>query len=152
MVNTKPLGLGQVPSQVLRELERHEVRIVTVRRERSVFGAPAIRWPASVILSSTQHGQGFGDVPGICPFGRVERGHWRAVCQCGLRITTSPSQTVFGSTRSLRRLARHLPQCDFVAATDPAVLRVLLKVKDVAGRDYWWVECGACDTAWQVPH
>jgi hypothetical protein len=20
------------------------------------------------------------------------------------------------------------------------------------GGEYWWVECGACDPAWQVPH
>jgi hypothetical protein len=26
------------------------------------------------------------------------------------------------------------------------------KVKDGAGGSYWWVECGACNTAWQVPH
>jgi hypothetical protein len=35
---------------------------------------------------------------------------------------------------------------------DPAVLRLVLKVKDGAGGDYWSVECGACDTGWQVPH
>jgi hypothetical protein len=44
------------------------------------------------------------------------------------------------------------PECEFAAATDPAVLRVILKVKDGAGGDYHWVECGACDTAWQVPY
>ena len=42
-------------------------------------------------------------------------------------------------------------ECEFGSATDAAVLRVILKVKDGAGGDYWWVECGACDTAWQVP-
>ena len=30
------------------------------------------------------------------------------------------------------------------------MLRVLLKVTDKG--DYDWVEWGACDTAWQVPH
>jgi hypothetical protein len=29
---------------------------------------------------------------------------------------------------------------------------VVPKVKDGAGGNYWWVECGTCDTAWQVPH
>jgi hypothetical protein len=24
-----------------------------------------------------------------------------------------------------------------------------LKVRDGASADYWWVECGACETAWQ---
>jgi hypothetical protein len=31
------------------------------------------------------------------------------------------------------------------------MLRAILRVKDGAGGDYWWVECNACDTAWQVP-
>jgi hypothetical protein len=38
------------------------------------------------------------------------------------------------------------------AATDPAVLRIILKVKDGAGGGYWWVECGTCVCAWQVPY
>jgi hypothetical protein len=44
--------------------------------------------------------------------------------------------------------------CSGLAArpVDNAVLRLVLKVKDSAGRDYRWVECGACDSAWQVPH
>jgi hypothetical protein len=45
-----------------------------------------------------------------------------------------------------------LPQCEFAAATDPAVLKVLLKVRPGLGEGYDWVECRACDTAWQVPH
>jgi hypothetical protein len=36
--------------------------------------------------------------------------------------------------------------------TDPALLRVILKVQDGAGGRYWWVQCSACDCAWQVPH
>jgi hypothetical protein len=50
------------------------------------------------------------------------------------------------------KTSRHAAQCEFAFATDPAVLRVLLKVKDGMGGDYWWVECGACGTAWQVPY
>jgi hypothetical protein len=34
----------------------------------------------------------------------------------------------------------------------PAVLEVVLKVKRGLGEGYHWVECGACDTGWQVPH
>jgi hypothetical protein len=30
-------------------------------------------------------------------------------------------------------------------------LRYILKVKDGLGPGYWWVECNACDGAWQVP-
>jgi hypothetical protein len=33
---------------------------------------------------------------------------------------------------------------------DPNLLRVLPKVEDGAAPGYWWVECGACETAWQV--
>lgn len=47
---------------------------------------------------------------------------------------------------------RHAPECEFVSEADPAVVRVLLKVRNGAGGDYWWVQCGACDTAWQVPY
>ena len=32
------------------------------------------------------------------------------------------------------------------------VLKVLLKVKPGMGEGYDWVECGACDYGWQVPH
>jgi hypothetical protein len=29
------------------------------------------------------------------------------------------------------------------------MLRVSLKAQDGRGEDYWWVTCGACDTAWK---
>jgi hypothetical protein len=45
-----------------------------------------------------------------------------------------------------------LPQCKYLSENDPAVLKFVLKVKDGAGGSYWWVECGGCDTAWQVPY
>ena len=35
-------------------------------------------------------------------------------------------------------------------ATDPAVLKVLLKA--APGEGYDWVECRACDAGWQVPY
>jgi hypothetical protein len=50
------------------------------------------------------------------------------------------------------KTSRHAGQCEFASETDAAVLRVILKVKDGSGGDCWWVECGACDTAWQVPY
>ena len=67
--------------------------------------------------------------------------------------TTSPSPTdVFGSTRSIRRPATTRP-VRVRLRDNVAVLRVVLKVKDGAGGEaYRWVECSACDTAWQVPH
>ena len=48
--------------------------------------------------------------------------------------------------------SRHAGWCEFASQTDAAMLRVILKVRDGAGGDYWWVQCGACDTAWQVPY
>jgi hypothetical protein len=43
--------------------------------------------------------------------------------------------------------------CEFASETDPTLLRRgHPEGQDGAGGDYWWVECGACDTAWQVPH
>jgi hypothetical protein len=59
---------------------------------------------------------------------------------------------VFGSTRSMRRPAATRGSASSPPETDAPVLRVIFKVKDGMGGDYWWVECGACDTAWQVPH
>jgi hypothetical protein len=34
------------------------------------------------------------------------------------------------------------------SSTDPAVLKVLLKVKPGLGEGYDWVECGACGAGW----
>jgi hypothetical protein len=43
---------------------------------------------------------------------------------------------------------RHLPECEFVDSTDPAILRALLKITPKDG--YVWVECGGCQGGWQV--
>jgi hypothetical protein len=43
-----------------------------------------------------------------------------------------------------------LPQCEYAAATDPGVLKILLKVRPGLGEGYEWVECGGCGAAWQV--
>ena len=47
--------------------------------------------------------------------------------------------------------ARHLPQCEYVSETNPAVLKILLTVKPGTGGDYWWVTCAGCEGSWQVP-
>jgi hypothetical protein len=41
--------------------------------------------------------------------------------------------------------------CEFASETG-AALRYILKPKHGAGGGYWWVECGACATGWQVPY
>jgi hypothetical protein len=78
-------------------------------------------------------------------------GRWTRVCVCG-------DETWYEPEPERRRLdpldpstAKHAGECEFRNA-DRNVLRVVLKVRDGADGDYWWVECGACDTAWQVPH
>jgi hypothetical protein len=48
--------------------------------------------------------------------------------------------------------AHHAGECEFKDVTDPAVLKVLLTVREGQGVGYWWVECGSCATGWQVPY
>jgi hypothetical protein len=64
----------------------------------------------------------------------------------------SPPTVVFGSTPYDPSTFRHAGQCEHRYTSDPAPLRAILKVRDGAGRDYWWVECGTCEFGWQVPH
>jgi hypothetical protein len=88
--------------------------------------------------------------PGVSiPWNETRTGHWEARCQCGVEYFDQPV-----ADRRVRldpldpRTANHLPQREFVTVTDPAVLRVLLKVTDKG--DYAWVECGSCEAGWQV--
>ncbi len=86
------------------------------------------------------------------PWSYMGNGRWEAVCTCGTETWYEPA-----ADRRVRldprdpALARHPGQCEFASETDAAVLRILLKVKEGAGGDYWWVECGGCDCAWPVP-
>jgi HNH endonuclease len=87
------------------------------------------------------------------PWSEVESGHWQADCQC--RSEHVYDRSADPRARLDRRdpsTFRHAGQCEHRGTTDPVVLRAISKVRDGAGGDYWWVECGACDTAWQVPH
>jgi hypothetical protein len=83
----------------------------------------------------------------------VETGHWEAVCVCGHEFFHEPL------TDERERLDpydpstfRHAGQCEHRDTTDPDLFRLFLKVKDGAGDagGYWWVECGSCETSWQV--
>jgi hypothetical protein len=81
----------------------------------------------------------------------VETGHWVAECQCGKEHFHEPP-----ADRRVRldpyapSTFRHAPQCEHRDVTDPSILRGILRVHDREG--YWWVECGACECAWQVAH
>jgi hypothetical protein len=87
------------------------------------------------------------------PWSDVESGHWRAECQCGIEH--------FHEASAYRRARldpldpstfHHAGGCKHRDTTDPAFLAAILKVRDGAGGDYWWVECAGCDCGWQVPH
>jgi hypothetical protein len=80
--------------------------------------------------------------PGVeIKWSEVETGHWRAVCQCG-------SDDVYEEANRRVRLdpldpktSHHAPECEY-AASDAAVLKIVLKIKEGAGGTYWWVACG----------
>jgi hypothetical protein len=85
------------------------------------------------------------------PWSEIERGHWRATCVCG-------SQDLYEPARRRARVdpldpstAKHLGACEFREATDRAVLRFVLKVREGADPSYSWVTCSACDCGWPVP-
>jgi hypothetical protein len=81
----------------------------------------------------------------------LERGHWRAECKCGAEDYYEPVGVNRVRLDPLDpKTAHHAPQCEFVGETNPATLKVLLKVSE--RDDYDWVQCSACDTGWQVPH
>jgi hypothetical protein len=83
----------------------------------------------------------------------VVTGHWRAVCQCGSEdVYEKPADRRVRLDPLDPKTSRHAGQCEFASETDAAVLKIVLKVKDGAGGNYHWVECGSCGCAWQVPH
>jgi hypothetical protein len=92
--------------------------------------------------------------PGVeIPWSEVESGHWRAECHCGIEhFHEAPADRRARLDPLDPSTFHHAGQCEYRDTTDPVLLRAILKVRDGAGGDYWWVECSACDTAWQVPH
>jgi hypothetical protein len=65
-------------------------------------------------------------------------------------MSKSLSPAVFRSTRSTPGPAATWCSASFASETDPAVLRLALRVQDREG--YWWVECSGCECGWQVSH
>jgi hypothetical protein len=87
------------------------------------------------------------------PWPEVGTGHWQAECQCGIEhFHEAPADRRSRLDPLDPSTSRHLRQCEYRDTTDPALLRVILRVRDGAGGDSLWVECSACDCARQVPH
>lgn len=96
--------------------------------------------------------------PGVqIPWNEIRRGVWEARCVCGVQHHYEPVVDDRVRLDPLdAKTSRHAGQCEFASETNAAVLRIILKVKEGTGGDYWWVECNACDnacdSAWQVPY
>jgi len=82
---------------------------------------------------------------------RLEYGQWRRECVCGAESWTEPADKRVRLDPYNPATSRHGGPCEFKDETNPAILRVLLKVKPGMDEGYSWVECGACGFAWPVP-
>lgn len=83
----------------------------------------------------------------------IRTGVWEAVCVCGTAYHyETPADSRVRLDPYDPATARHAGQCEHRDTTDPALLRAILRVKEGWSGDYWWVECGVCDSGWQVPH
>jgi hypothetical protein len=78
----------------------------------------------------------------------IRRGVWEARCVCGVQYHHDPITDDRVRNDPLKIGHRGAPQCELNGETDPAVLRLALKAVERDG--YWWVQCSACDTGWQV--
>ena len=81
----------------------------------------------------------------------IRGGVWEARCVCGVQYHHEPVSDDRVRNEPLKIGHHGASQCELHGeGVDPAVLRLALKVTDKDG--YWWVQCGACDTGWAVPH
>ena len=84
------------------------------------------------------------------PWNEVDPGVWERRCVCYVeRIHVNPGGGIVRLDPYDPSIFRHLGGCEQRDATDPAVIRAVLKFQEREG--YWWVQCGACDGGWQVP-
>lgn len=84
------------------------------------------------------------------PWNEVRAGYWEARCICGAEGWHAPDAARVRADPYDPAAAHHLGQCQFVGEANDHMLRVLLRVVEKEGYD--WVECGACNAGWQVPH
>jgi hypothetical protein len=88
--------------------------------------------------------------PGVeIPWSRLEYGRWHRECRCGAESWQEPAPGRVRLDPLDPSTAHHAGKCEFAGVTDPAVLKVLLKITPKEG--YSWCECGSCETGWQVP-
>jgi hypothetical protein len=86
------------------------------------------------------------------PWSDLGSGSWRRECRCTFEVWSEPLVDDRAQVDPYDpKTSRHLPQCEFISADDPAVLKVLLTVKPGTGGDYWWVTCAGCEGSRQVP-
>jgi hypothetical protein len=85
------------------------------------------------------------------PWNETRPGHFEATCQCGREFYDEPAADLRTRLDPLDpSTSLHAGECEFVSETDPTILRALLKVQDK--ETYAWVECGGCNSGWQVPY
>jgi hypothetical protein len=84
------------------------------------------------------------------PWSEIRRGVWEVRCVGGVQYHHDPITDDRVRNDLLKIGHRGAPQCELHGETDPAVLWFALKA--VEKDRYWWVQCSACDTGWQVPH
>ena len=83
----------------------------------------------------------------------VETSHGRRECQCYAEDHWEAAVDRRPRLDSLDPATfRHMGQCEYRDATDPAILRAILRVRDNLGWDYWFVECSICGAGWQVSY
>jgi hypothetical protein len=84
--------------------------------------------------------------PGVeIPWSHLGDGRWKAECVCGAEYFNESAVDDPVRLDPLDpKTSRHSGPCEYVSETDPAVLKVLLKVKPGMGEGYDWVEFGGC--------
>jgi hypothetical protein len=87
--------------------------------------------------------------PGVeIPWSYLGDGRWKAECACGVEYFNESAVDDRVRLDPLDpKTSRHLGQCDYVSETDPAVLKVLLKVKPGMGEGYDWGSAAAAAPA-----
>jgi hypothetical protein len=87
----------------------------------------------------------------VIPWNEVEGGLWVRQCVCTKEYWRAPAPSRQRLDPLDPATMRHLPQCEYASASDPAVLKLVLRVRDGADPSYVWVECLECTAGWQVP-